>query len=184
MPTKRKSDNTSNTCLRDPGIEPGSVPWQGTILPLNQPCVLPQNARNTRALRAFCGNNTQLSVPSEKAYDAQASENGRRRAGAAAGSSCARPPWQATKVPPSAGYSSTCTLGYTLAVYMKPKVNIERQCNACLTDDSKTSQVCIGRNWLCVQAYSVRAFCMNMPGKSSSGSQAVQSDACLLDCLA
>ncbi len=26
------------TCsLRDPGIEPGSVPWQGTILPLNQP---------------------------------------------------------------------------------------------------------------------------------------------------
>ncbi len=23
--------------LRDPGIEPGSVPWQGTILPLNQP---------------------------------------------------------------------------------------------------------------------------------------------------
>ena len=23
--------------MRDPGIEPGSVPWQGTILPLNQP---------------------------------------------------------------------------------------------------------------------------------------------------
>ena len=23
--------------VRDPGIEPGSVPWQGTILPLNQP---------------------------------------------------------------------------------------------------------------------------------------------------
>ena len=26
-----------NLYLRDPGIEPGSVPWQGTILPLNQP---------------------------------------------------------------------------------------------------------------------------------------------------
>ena len=117
-----------------------------------------------------------IPVPSEKAYDSQASENGRRRAGAAAGSSCARPPWQATKVPPSAGYSSTCTLGY-LAVYMKPKVNIERQY---LTDDSKISQVCVGRNWLCVQAYSVQAFCMNMPGKCSSGSQAVQSDACLI----
>ena len=26
--------------LRDPGIEPGSVPWQGTILPLNQPRVI------------------------------------------------------------------------------------------------------------------------------------------------
>ena len=25
------------TNMRDPGIEPGSVPWQGTILPLNQP---------------------------------------------------------------------------------------------------------------------------------------------------
>ena len=26
-----------NYFMRDPGIEPGSVPWQGTILPLNQP---------------------------------------------------------------------------------------------------------------------------------------------------
>ena len=28
---------TKNRGVRDPGIEPGSVPWQGTILPLNQP---------------------------------------------------------------------------------------------------------------------------------------------------
>ena len=29
--------NRQKRCMRDPGIEPGSVPWQGTILPLNQP---------------------------------------------------------------------------------------------------------------------------------------------------
>ena len=32
-----KNKKTMMFCLRDPGIEPGSVPWQGTILPLNQP---------------------------------------------------------------------------------------------------------------------------------------------------
>ena len=31
---KQKGDSST---MRDPGIEPGSVPWQGTILPLNQP---------------------------------------------------------------------------------------------------------------------------------------------------
>ena len=29
--------STEQKTMRDPGIEPGSVPWQGTILPLNQP---------------------------------------------------------------------------------------------------------------------------------------------------
>ena len=32
-----RSPNGQKNQLRDPGIEPGSVPWQGTILPLNQP---------------------------------------------------------------------------------------------------------------------------------------------------
>ena len=34
--------------LRDPGIEPGSVPWQGTILPLNQPRLSHEKNVNTR----------------------------------------------------------------------------------------------------------------------------------------
>ena len=33
----RRLENKAKQKLRDPGIEPGSVPWQGTILPLNQP---------------------------------------------------------------------------------------------------------------------------------------------------
>ena len=30
-------NGTETKYMRDPGIEPGSVPWQGTILPLIQP---------------------------------------------------------------------------------------------------------------------------------------------------
>ena len=32
--------------MRDPGVEPGSVPWQGTILPLNQPRCMDDGVAN------------------------------------------------------------------------------------------------------------------------------------------
>ena len=43
--------------MRDPGIEPGSVPWQGTILPLNQPRLrcLPFDFRYIMMLSACSG---------------------------------------------------------------------------------------------------------------------------------
>ena len=31
---------TALMCMHQPGIEPGSVPWQGTILPLDHWCLL------------------------------------------------------------------------------------------------------------------------------------------------
>ncbi len=37
MSNQKRIAVTTLHCMRDPGIEPGSVPWQGTILPLNQP---------------------------------------------------------------------------------------------------------------------------------------------------
>ncbi|KEH43600.1 hypothetical protein MTR_1g097200 [Medicago truncatula] len=38
--TQHHEYNSSQLKLHQPGIEPGSVPWQGTILPLDHWCLI------------------------------------------------------------------------------------------------------------------------------------------------
>ena len=48
--------------MRDPGIEPGSVPWQGTILPLNQPRSYVQQTISTLLILLYVPSASHLSL--------------------------------------------------------------------------------------------------------------------------
>ena len=47
------SPSMTKNQLHQPGIEPGSVPWQGTILPLDHWCCCIINYKYTRGLHIY-----------------------------------------------------------------------------------------------------------------------------------